>query len=289
MQATQTARLGIGLMVLAMFVFACQDALSRHLVAVSNPVTVIWIRFWFFVVFVLVLASREAGGLRAVARTHHPVLQVLRGVTLIVQLALFIEAFVLIGLVESHALYAVYPLIVVALSALILREHVSLAGWLAVLVAMGGVVILLRPGTGVFSPYALVVLAAASIFAVYSLMTRYVAKRDPPMTSFFYTGVVGFVVVSLAGPFQWAPIPRADWGWMALLAVLGALGHYLLIRAYQASPANRLQPFAYLQLAFASAFGIALFGEDLRLTTVIGTGLIVAAGLVTFLLARKPA
>jgi drug/metabolite transporter (DMT)-like permease len=280
-------RVGIGIMVLAMLVFASQDALSRHLVEVSNASTVVWIRYWFFVIFVLVLAARSEGGLRAVARTNHPWIHVLRGLLLIVQLAIFINAFVLIGLVESHALYAVSPLVIVALSALVLREKVPPVAWLAVVTAALGVLVILQPGRGVFSPYALLVLLGATLFAAYSLLTRYVATRDTPMTNFFYIGIVGFVLMSLVGPFFWAPVPRGEWGWMALLCVFGAASHWLLIRAYEYSPASRLQPFAYLQLAFASAYGVLIFGETLKLTTMIGTAMIVGAGLVAWLHARK--
>lgn len=270
---------GIGLMVLAMIVFGAQDALSRLLAAEYGIVLILTIRFWFFALFVLALSARGEGGLRAVAATRRPFLQILRGVTLVVQLVLLIEGFVRIGLVESHAIFACYPLIVAALAALVLGERIPAARWLAIALGGVGVLVILRPGAGVFSPSALIVLAAASIFATYSILTRLVARHDGPQTSFFYTGVVPGLLLSFAAPFVWRPLASGDWGWMALLCVSGALGHFLLIRAYERAEANRLQPFAYLQLVTAAALGVVVFGEALSWQTVAGGGLVVAAGL----------
>jgi drug/metabolite transporter (DMT)-like permease len=272
-------RSGIGLMVLAMIVFGAQDALSRHLAARYGIVLVLTIRFWFFALFVLALSARAEGGLRAVAATRRPALQVLRGLTLVVQLVLLIEGFVRIGLVESHAIFACYPLLVAVLAALVLGEAVPPARWLAIAAGAVGVLIILQPGAGVFTPAALIVLGAASIFATYSILTRLVARHDSPQTSFFYTGIVPGLLLSLAAPFVWRPLVMTDWGWMALLCVSGALGHFLLIRAYQRTQASQLQPFAYLQLVTASALGVIVFSEALSWTTLLGAAIVVLAGL----------
>lgn len=283
----QGGRSGIGLMVLAMIVFGAQDALSRHLATQYGIVLILTIRFWFFALFVLGLSARAEGGLRAVAATRRPFLQILRGVALVAQLVLLIQGFVLIGLVETHAIFACYPLIVAVLAAAALGEVVPAARWLAIIAGAAGVLVILQPGAEVFTPAALIVLGAASIFAVYSILTRLVARDDRPQTSFFYTGVVPGLLLSLAAPFVWRPLASGDWGWMALLCVSGALGHYLLIRAYQRTQANLLQPFAYLQLVTASACGVAVFGEALSWTTLLGAAIVVLAGLSNLWIERR--
>lgn len=284
---TQSGRGGIGLMVLAMVVFGAQDALSRLLAAEYGIVLILTIRFWFFALFVLALSARAQGGLRAVASTRRPVLQVLRGVTLVAQLILLIEGFVRIGLVESHAIFACYPLLVAVLAALVLGERVPAGRWLAIAAGAIGVLVILRPGAGVFTPAALIVLGAASIFASYSILTRLVARHDSPQTSFFYTGVVPGLLLSAAAPFVWRPLAMGDWGWMALLCVSGALGHFLLIRAYQRTQASLLQPFAYLQLVTAASLGVAVFGEALSWTTLLGSAMVVLAGLSNLWIERR--
>jgi drug/metabolite transporter (DMT)-like permease len=286
---TQSGRGGIGLMVVAMVVFGAQDALSRLLAAEYGIVLILTIRFWFFTLFVLALSARSDGGLRAVAATRRPILQILRGVALVAQLILLIEGFVRIGLVESHAIFACYPLIVAVLAALVLGERVPAARWLAIAAGGFGVLVILQPGAGVFTPSAVVVLGAASIFATYSILTRLVARHDSPQTSFFYTGVVPGLLLSVAAPFVWRPLAFGDGGWMALLCISGALGHFLLIRAYQRTQASLLQPFAYLQLVTAASLGVAVFGEALSWTTLLGSVIVVLAGLSNLWIERRRA
>lgn len=281
MRAEQNTRLGIWLMVATTFVFAMQDGISRHLAGNYNVLMVVMIRYWFFALFVVALAARRPGGLRAAIRTAHPLLQVTRGVLLAVEVCVMIAAFTLLGLVESHAVFTAYPLLVAALSGPILGEKVGWRRWLAIGFGFVGVLIILQPGSGVFAPAALVPFAAALLFAVYGLLTRYVGRRDAASVSFFWTGVVGAIAMTGVGIWYWEPMTAADWGWMAVLCCTACLGHWLLIRSYEVAEASDVQPFAYLQLVFASILGITLFGEALRGNVVAGAGLIVAAGLFT--------
>ncbi|MEJ6393244.1 DMT family transporter [Gymnodinialimonas sp. 2305UL16-5] len=274
-------RLGIYLMMLTMFVFAMQDGLSRHLAAEYNVLMVVMIRYWFFAAFVVTVASRQAGGIRAAAQTDQPVLQIFRGALLATEICVMVGAFVLLGLVESHAIFTCYPLIVAALSGPILGEKVGWRRWSAIGIGFIGVLIILQPGVTVFSIEALVPLCAAMMFALYNLLTRFAARKDRAATSFFWTGTVGCVVMTAIGVWFWEPMSGLDWAWMALLCVTGATGHYLLIRTYEITEASAVQPFAYLQLVFASTLGLVVFGEDLASNVVIGAGIVVGAGLFT--------
>ena len=282
-------RLGIWLMVLTTFIFASQDGISRHLAGEYNVLMVVMIRYWFFAAFVIALTSRQSGGLRKVISTQQPGLQILRGLILIVEICVMVLAFTLLGLVESHAVFTSYPLLIAALSGPILGEKVGWRRWAAIGIGFVGVMIILEPGFGVFSPAAVVPLISALLFAVYGLLTRYAARKDPSMTSFFWTGIVGAVAITAVGVFYWEPMTGPDWGWMALLCVTGAAGHYTLIRCYEVAEASSVQPFAYLQLVFASIIGITLFGEVLELNVAIGAGIVVMAGLFTLWRERQKA
>jgi len=277
----QDTRAGIGLMVLATIVFALQDMLSRHLAGQYNVIMVVMVRYWFFAAFVMVVAARKMGGLRAAVRTAHPVLQPLRGVLLAVEICILVLGFVMLGLVEAHAIFACYPLLVAALSGPILGERVGWRRWAAIGVGFIGVLIILQPGFRVFSPWAFVALTAAFMFALYALLTRYVSRQDSAAVSFFWTGTAGAVAMTLAGVWFWQPMSPPDWGWMALLCVTGALGHYLLIRAFEVAEASAVQPFAYLQLVFGAMGGMIVFGEVLRWNVALGAGVVIAAGLFT--------
>jgi drug/metabolite transporter (DMT)-like permease len=283
----QNNRLGILLMVATTFVFAVQDGISRHLAGEYNVYMVVMIRYWFFAAFVLALSARHKGGLRKVAATRQPALQIFRGLLLAAEICVMVSAFVLLGLVESHAVFASYPLIIAALSGPVLGETVGWRRWVAIGVGFIGVLVILRPGGGVFSPLALVPLASATLFALYGLLTRYAARQDSSATSFFWTGVVGAAAMTLVGIRFWTPMTSTDWVWMAMLCVTGALGHWLLIRCYEVAEASAVQPFAYFQLAFGSALGVLVFHEVLRPNVLAGALIIIAAGLFTLLRSRR--
>jgi drug/metabolite transporter (DMT)-like permease len=274
--------LGITLMVLTTFIFAVQDGLSRHLASEYNVMMVVMIRYWFFAAFVIALAKRHAGGLRAAAKTSQPVLQAIRGLLLAAEICVMIVAFTILGLVESHAVFTCYPLLVAALSGPVLGESVGWRRWSAIGVGFIGVLIILQPGMSVFDPSAIIPLIAAAMFAVYGLLTRYVGRKDKTATSFFWTGVTGSIAMTVAGIWFWEPMIATDWVYMGCLCITGVTGHWLLIRCYEVAAASAVQPFAYLQLVFASVIGISIFGEDVRVNVAIGAALIVAAGLFTF-------
>ncbi len=275
-------RLGILLMSLTTLVFALQDGVSRHLAGEYNTYLVVMIRYWFFAVFVVSISARKSGGLRAIAVTHFPKLQILRGVLLALEICVTVYAFTLLGLTETHAVFICYPLMIAALSGPVLGERVGWRRWLAIGVGALGVMVILQPGSGVFSLVAAVPLAGALMFAVYGLLTRFVAQKDDAQTSFFYTGVVGCVVMTGVGMFFWEPISGPDWIWMSILCVSGVFGHWLLIKTYEVAEASAVQPFAYLQLPFASAMGMMAFGETLRTNVAIGAAIVLGAGLFTW-------
>lgn len=281
MTQSNNIRLGVALMLLTTIVFALQDGISRHLAGTYNVYMVVMIRYWFFALFVLSIAARRPGGIRATARTRQPVLQIFRGVLLAIEVCVMIAGFTLLGLVESHAVFACYPLIVAALSGPVLGEQVGWRRWAAIVVGLVGVVTILQPSAGVFDPVAVVPLAAAAMFALYALLTRYAGRLDSTATSFFWTGTAGAVTMTVIGVWFWQPMIASDWLWMGLLCVTGALGHWLLIRCYEAAEASAVQPFAYFQLVFAAAIGILIFGETLRPNVALGVLIIVSAGLFT--------
>jgi drug/metabolite transporter (DMT)-like permease len=286
---TQNPRLGIALMVAAVFTFSLQDALSKHLAAEYNTLMVVMIRYWVFAAFVILLALRRPGGLRRGVATRHPWLHLARATFLIAEICVIVTSYTIIGLIETHAVFAVCPLIIAALSGPILGEKVGLGRWLAIAAGLVGVLVILQPGSGVFSPAALLPLASALMFALYSLLTRKATQAEDAFLSLFWSGILGAGLITLAGLPQWEPMTAPDWGWMALYGGLAVLANWLLIKCYEVAEASAVQPFAYLQIVFVSLVGVLVFGETLRLNVVIGAAIVVGAGLVALALARTPA
>ncbi|MEM7717730.1 MAG: DMT family transporter [Pseudomonadota bacterium] len=272
-------RAGIFLMITTTFVFASQDGVSRHLAENYNTFMVVMIRYWFFAAFVMAVAARREGGIAAVAKTSQPLLQIGRGLLLALEICVAVVGFTLIGLVESHAIFASYPLIITALAGPLLGERVGWRRWAAVLVGFLGMLIILAPGDGAFEPLALIPVASAVLFALYGVATRFAARRDSTATSFFWTGVVGAAVMTVVGVPAWEPMTGPDWLWMGLLCVTGVLGHWLLIKCYELAEASVVQPFAFFHQVFAALVGIFVFAEALRLNVFVGAAVILAAGL----------
>ncbi|WP_322894368.1 MULTISPECIES: DMT family transporter [unclassified Yoonia] len=282
-------RLGVMLMILVTIIFAVQDGISQHLAVNNNVVMIVMVRYWFFAAFVIAIARKQSGSIRAAARTKQPILQMARGTILALEICVMVTAFVYLGLVESHAIFACYPLLIAALSGPILGESVGWRRWTAIGIGFVGVLVILQPGFAVFAPAAAIPLLAAFMFALYGLLTRYAARLDDTTTSFFWTGTSGAVVMSVIGIWFWEPMSAADWRWMALLCMTGVTGHWLLIRTYEVAEASAVQPFAYLQLVFASMIGVGLMGETIRPNVAIGGAIVVGAGLFTLWRARKKA
>lgn len=279
--AVQNTRLGIFLMLGAVLTFAVQDGVSRLLADKYNVYLIVMIRYWFFAMFVTVMAARSAGGLRKAVATSQPFLQTFRGVVLIVEVLVTIYAFVVLGLIPTHALFASYPLMIAALSGPVLGEQVGPRRWAAIGAGFIGILVILQPGFAVFAPEALIAVAAALLFAIYGLATRYAARKDTAQTSFFWTGVAGAVAITIVGAFHWEPMDRPDWLWMGMLCITGALGHFLLIKCYEVAEASAVQPFAYFQLVFVSIIAILFFGETIELHVALGAVIVVGAGLFT--------
>lgn len=266
---------------LAIVIFAIQDGISKHLGSIYPPVFVAMIRYWAFALFAVALAARATGGLKVTATTRRPLLQVLRGLLLPLQIVMVITSFTLVGLAHSQAILAATPLFVALLSMPLLGERVGWRRWLAISIGLVGVLLILKPAEGLFEMAFLLPLAAACVFALYVIVTRLVSRDDPAMTSFFYTGVVGALAISLVGPFFWTTLSPPDWGWMLLLCITGTSSHYFLIRAYDVLDAVAVQPLTYLQLVFASVMGVSIFGETLTTNMIAGSVLVVAAGIFT--------
>lgn len=286
MSTQQNTALGIWLMIAVAFIFAVQDGFSRHLAGEYNVYMIIMIRYWFFAAFVITVATRKAGGFANAARSKVTGWQIFRGVLLAAEILIAVTAFVQLGLIEAHAVFAVYPLLIAALSGPILGEKVGWRRWTAIGIGFVGVLVILQPGSGMFRVEALISLLAAFMFALYGLITRYVGRYDTSAVSFFWTGVSGAVVTTAAGIWYWEPMTGIDWVFMGFLCLTSSLSHFLLIRAYEVAEASAIQPFAYLQLVFASGIGLVVFHEVLRPNVVIGAVIVVSAGLFTLWRAR---
>jgi drug/metabolite transporter (DMT)-like permease len=289
MTSSRNPSLGIWLMVAAVATFAAQDAFAKHLAGTYSTQMVIMIRYWVFAGFVILLALRRPEGARASVRSTRLPAHVVRSCLLVAEICLIVWGYTQIGLINSLAVFSVCPLLIVALSGPILGERISWQRWAAVAAGLLGVLIILRPGMGVFSWAALLPLAAAFLFALYSVLTRLTTRDEPTFPAFFWPGVIGAVLMTVIGLPHLTPMLTQDAGLLAVYCGLSILSHWLLLKCYEQVEASRVQPYAYLQLVFVTGIGMAVYGEVLELPVALGSAIVVGAGLYALSLERKPA
>lgn len=260
-----------------MLLFAGYDALSKYLAPHYPIPQLLWARSAVHVLLMLVLfGGRMRLGL---VRTRRPLLQIFRALMLFSVSFLVMLGLRRIPLAETTAIIFLTPLLVTALSAPVLKEKVEAGQWGAVLLGFAGVLLIVRPGASVFEPAVLLPLLGAVCYSLYQILTRRFSGAENPVTTHFYTGLVGLVAASVAWQPDWV-IP--DWQAACLMAGLGILagvGHYLLVQAFQHVGPATVAPFSYTQLAWAVLFGYLFFGEMPDVWSLIGILVIAGSGL----------
>lgn len=268
---------GIALMVVATFMFASHDAMSKYLSGFYPIILIVWARY---LVHTLLMAGifLPQSGLR-VLRTKRPGLQVLRALCLLGVSLLFTSGLMFIPLAEATSVIFLAPLLVTALSVPLLGERVSLGQWLAVSVGFVGVLVIVHPGGNLFTPAVLLPFSAAFCFSLYQLLTRRLSEVDSATTSNFLAGLVNTLVMSALVPFFWH-VPSLTHGLMMLaLGGFGMGAHLLLTHAFRHAAPALLAPFGYAQIIFAGLLGMLVFGHTPDSTTLIGILIICLSGL----------
>ena len=272
-------------MILGMIILASTDAISKYLTITFAVIQILWVRYMVFAALGSCVVYRKYGfsGLR----TKRPVAQIIRGLLLTGTNCLAVFTLSLMPIADAHAILAMAPLIVTAASAPLLGEAISLKRWIAVSFGFLGVLIILRPGIGIFDPISLIPLGVAVSFSAYTILTKVISRDDTNETTLFYTGVVGLVSLSFVGPFFWVEPSIVDWFWLFLAALFGSLAHVFIITALHLAPASALQPFNYTMLIWATFLGYVVFGDFPDALTVTGAIVIVVSGLLAWHWERK--
>ncbi|HWV00346.1 MAG TPA: DMT family transporter [Devosia sp.] len=270
---------GIALALAATLIFSTQDATSKLLVQSVSPFQLTMMRFWAFAAFSLFLVLRQ-GSLRTALRTTHPVLQVLRGVLLVVDIWMFVLSLKTVQLPEVQSITLVYPLIVTLAAIPLLGEKIGVFRIGAVVVGFFGALVIVRPGGVPLDWGALAALGSGACYALYIVLTRKVSATDTTSTSMVYVGLVGLVLTSSIGVFFWHPLDLTTTLLIAYIMMTGVVAHGMMMVALALAPASVLQPFSYTSLPWSIVFSIVIFQHMIDPISLAGAGVIVAAGLV---------
>jgi len=281
---TTSSKKGIITLIIATFFLALMDGMSRYMAELYDVLNINMFRFWIIGSFVILVSLRGRGVLKSILNTKQPIAQISRGLLFISSLLMAIYSYTQVGLIVTHALMAVFPLLTVLLSGLFLEEKITRIKIVAVGVGFVGVIIIINPISLEFSLVSVLPLISAVTFAIYAVLTRKVASTDNTETSFFWVSLVSAMAITIPSPLFYKPIMFSDLYFLILLCMFSLVGHFLLTNAYRHAEASVLQPFSYFHLFFASIVGIIFFQDPLTISTVAGGGLIVSGGL---LISRK--
>ena len=277
------------LILLATCCFGCLDTLSKVLVSHYPASALVWLRY---VLQTIVMAAifLPRMGLKLV-RTKSPGLQILRGSMLVLSSVVFVVALRHMPIAAVASIVFLAPVIVAVAGGPLLGERVPARTWIALAAGFTGVLLIIRPGGNAFTWWAFLPLGCAFMFAGYQILTRKLAGHDDPITTLFYPGLIAVIVIPPVFPGSITGLPSVPLhlGMLVAIGVLGAVGHFLLIRAHAHAPATLLAPFGYGQLLVILILGFAVFGEMPDGIGFLGILLIAGAGLALVLASRPRA
>lgn len=247
-------------MLAGMLILPFLDVAAKFLGQQNMPVMEsVWARFFFGVLLSVpfVLKNRSVSELK----TDMPVMHTARASLIIASTALFFLALHYLPIADTLAIYFVQPLVVTLLSPMILKEHVGLRRWVAVVIGFIGTLIIIRPGFQAINEGVLLALLAGTTSAMYMILTRRVAGRADPIVTMFHTNLAGAIITTLVVGFVWVTPTPEQWGLLLLIAVVAFMGHYLVIAAYHHAEASLLAPMAYAEMIMAVVCGWWFFND----------------------------
>ena len=270
------ATVGIVLVILGYFLFALNDAVAKMLVASFGVAQVLTIRaVGAFMVLVPLVRQQKETPFRDVDR---PFLQMVRALLITVDTSLFYAAVVYLPLADVMTFYMAGPIYMTVASHFLLGERAGWRRWTAVLIGFVGVVIALDPSTSAFSAPAWFALIGGIAYALTLVLNRSLA-RTGDATLGIYQGLATFVFAGVVSVFDWRPFTLSEGASMLLLGVIGALSHLVVTRSLKLAPVSILAPFQYSLLLWGMVFGFLFFGDVPSTNMLIGSMIIIVAGL----------
>lgn len=268
---------GAMLALLAFAVFATHDVFVKILGASYAPVQIVFFSVLFSFPLATLMLIRDANP--GTLLPKHPWWVGLRTATTTVTTLSGFYAFSVLPLAQVYAILFAMPLIITILAIPMLGETVRLRRWLAILVGLSGVLVVLRPGSSELTFGHLAALSAAFGAAIASIIVRKIGSEERPVVMLLYPLLANFILMGIALPFFYEPMPLAHLGMVAIVSALGWIAGRFVIAAYSTGEAVIVAPMQYSQIIWASLFGTLIFNESLDQATIIGATIVIASGM----------
>lgn len=271
--------LGIGLLIIAVGLFACLDTTAKYLVVNGmHPFQVAFVRHLVTLVIMLGAFAPAHGG--ALFASNNLKLEIARGLIMAVGTLLNFAALMFLPLTVMASILFTMPLIVTGLSVPLLGEKVGWRRWVAIVIGFVGVLIVIRPGGASFHPAVFFAIAAALLFAVLNILNRKLAGVDSVPTQQIYAALISVACLAPGAAWQWSmPTGGAVWLLLILVGVIGTVGHFIATVAHRYAGASTLAPFFYPHIIFASILSWLVFDQTPDIYMIVGAIIVVGAGL----------
>lgn len=268
---------GIALVLAAVACFAVLDTTTKVVSAGVPLLMALWFRYAFQAIATTLVVLPLRG--KKLFQTSHPRYQVLRGMLLMSSTMLAFFSLKHTPVAEFTAIVMMTPLVITLLAAYRLGEKVSLLRWMLVIGGFVGTLMIIRPNGDDFNWALLLPLTLVATNTGFQLLTSKMARTEDPVTMHFYTGWVGTLAATTLLPFVWTHIDSGDlWAGMLLMGLMGAVGHFMLILAYQRASPAILMPYLYGQIGFAMLGGWLVFSHIPDAWSLAGIGMIAVCG-----------
>ena len=269
-------KVGILMIFAAVFCLTSMDAVIKFLSDSYSVMQLVCFRYFGQTILVFIIFWRHLGLL---FKSKHPLLQIVRSICLFAGTLCFINGFVNVDLMSATAILQTSPLIIAVMAHFMLKERVGWQRVLGIVIGLIGTLIIIRPGTSVFSTYSFYSVGAAFFYAAFSILTRRLSHDEDIWSSFLFTTTAGSIISLMIVPINWQTPTMIDIPWFTLAAIFGATGHYLFLKAHFLAEATALAPFTYATLIFAAINGALFFGDIPHLITIVGTIIVAGSGL----------
>ena len=257
--------------------FSILDATQKTLILYHSVFQLLLVKYFFVLCLSLIESKRKNNF--SFYKSKNIKLQILRSFLSVIESGCFVLSFKYLSLADAHSIGSLSPVIVVALSAIILKEKVSPKIWVAIFIGFIGVLIILRPTSSIFDPKALLPLVAAFMLGLYQVVTKKVSEDDTNETSLFYTSIIGLIIMTLLATNFWTPIESSSYVMFLAIGIFFSLGLYLQIIALSKARASILQPFHYTLIFWAIIFGYIFYNDVPDMFTIVGAIIITASGI----------
>jgi drug/metabolite transporter (DMT)-like permease len=269
--------IGILFGIFAYLSFSILDVIQKTLVFHHSIFQLLLVKYFFVLCLSLIESKRKNNYL--FYKSKNIKLQIFRSLLSLIESGCFVLSFKYLSLANAHSIGSLAPVIVVALSAIILKEKVSPKTWVAIFIGFVGVLIILRPTSSIFDPKALLPLIAAFILGLYQIVTKKVSKHDKNETSLFYTSIIGLIIMSLLASKFWTPVDISSYAMFLGIGIFFSLGLYLQIIALSKARASIIQPFHYTLIFWAIIFGYIFYNDVPDMFTIFGAIIITCSGI----------